>query len=257
MLKRYQEIVGVLFRLVDACVIAGVWLAAYWLRFDLQIVEVTKGFPPFRQYAGLTPLIVVLWMAVFNSMRVYKSRRMLRRTHEVQLLLKAHGIAILLFIALTYLFSEYKYSRGVMISFGFFGALFLTLFRLTLRNALRALRRKGFNLRHVIAVGEGRAVETLIARLEKFPELGMRVIGVVVQDPEKTPSVGGKPVIGSFAQLAHEVQSRKADQVLISLPRAQYDQLDPVLRSLADETVDIQIVPDIQRTVTDGSTYMV
>ena len=37
-------------------------------------------------------------------MRVYQSRRMLRRTHEAHLLLKAHGVAMLFFIALTYLF---------------------------------------------------------------------------------------------------------------------------------------------------------
>src|SRR5947207_2742207 len=103
MLKRYHHIVGSIFRLVDSGVIGGVWLISYGLRFYLPVFEVTKGFPPFRQYAALTPLIVILWMMVFSAMRVYQSRRMLRRTHEAQLLLKAHAVAMLLFISITYL----------------------------------------------------------------------------------------------------------------------------------------------------------
>src|ERR1700689_1286209 len=117
MLKRYHHIVGGVFRFVDACVIGLAWLAAYWIRFYLPLIEVTKGFPPFKKYAALCPLVIALWMTVFSSMRVYQSRRMLRRTHEAQLILKSHGVAMLFFIAITYLFSEYKYSRAVMAYF--------------------------------------------------------------------------------------------------------------------------------------------
>jgi hypothetical protein len=60
MLKRYQHIVGGVFRVVDACVIGGVWLASYWSRFYLPFLEVTKGFPKFSTYASLTPLVMVL-----------------------------------------------------------------------------------------------------------------------------------------------------------------------------------------------------
>src|SRR4051812_25701368 len=106
MLKRYHHIVGGVFRVVDACVIGSAWLISYWLRFSLPFIEVTKGFPKFKAYAALSPLVIVLWMTVFASMRVYQSRRMLRRTDEAHLILRAHGVAMLFFIALTYMFSE-------------------------------------------------------------------------------------------------------------------------------------------------------
>ena len=253
MLKRYHHIVGGIFRLVDACVIAAVWLVSYWLRFiTLPLVEVTKGFPPFAKYAALTPLIVILWMMVFSASKVYQSRRMLRRTHEAQLLLKSHGVALLFFIALTYLFSEYKYSRGVMTYFGVMGGFFLVVFRLTLRNALRAFRRKGFNLRYVLGVGEGGSLETLIARMDKFPELGLRVIGVVTHETSTATSVSGKEVIGHFDHISELVRSKEVDQVLIALGRHQYGDLDRILVGLKDETVDIQLVPDVHEYVTLG-----
>lgn len=252
MLKRYHRMVGGIFRTVDACVIAGAWLISYWLRFDVQVIEVTKGFPSFTRYAALTPLVVVLWTMVFSWQRVYQSQRMLRRTHEVHLILKGHLMALLGFIALTYLFSEYRYSRAVMLSFGIIGAAMLVFFRLLLRNSLRAMRRKGFNLRHVLAIGGGKPLETLISRMDKFPELGLRVAGVITSSEFQNSHFAGKPVLGSFDQVLKAVRQTGADQVLIALPRAHYSEMDSILRQLVDETVNIQIVPDIHEYVTLG-----
>ena len=81
-----------------------------------RIYEVTKGFPPFHTYASLSPLVMILWLTVFSSMRVYEARRMLRRTHEVHLILRAHCMAMLFFIALTYMFSDTGYNLIRIIS---------------------------------------------------------------------------------------------------------------------------------------------
>jgi len=252
MLKRYHQTVGITFRAVDACVIAGVWILSYWGRFYLPIVEVTKGFPAFSRYVALTPLIIILWQIVFSSAKLYQSQRMLRRTHEAFLVLRAHGFAMLLFISLTYLFSEYQYSRGVMVYFGFLGAVALIGLRLAVRNFLRAIRRRGRNTRNAIIIGEGAAVETLIWKLKRFPEIGILVQGVIAPPDFAAMTVQGAPVLGNFAKISEILREKKPDQILISLPRRHANELDAVLRALRDETVDIQLVPDIQDYVTLG-----
>lgn len=240
MLKRYHHIVGGLFRTVDALVIGAAWLCAYWLRFTLPLIEVTKGFPAFETYASLTPLVMALWMVVFSGMKVYQSQRMLRRTHEVHLLIRSHGVAILFFIALTYMFSDYKYSRAVMLYFGVLGGILLVGFRLTLRNLLRTLRKRGYNLRYVLLVGEGKPIEVLTQRLDKFPELGLRVVGIIQSKD------------GYLTEIARAIQEKSVDRVVIALPRNQYAELDPILESLKNETIDVQLIPDIHEYVTLG-----
>ncbi|MBS1963623.1 MAG: undecaprenyl-phosphate glucose phosphotransferase [Bdellovibrionales bacterium] len=252
MLKRYHQTVGITFRAVDACVIAGVWILSYWGRFYLPVIEVTKGFPAFAKYAALTPLIVILWQIVFSSAKLYQSQRMLRRTHEAFLVLRAHSFAMLLFISLTFLFAEYQYSRGVMLYFGCLGAVALLTLRLGVRNFLRSIRRKGYNLRHALIVGEGPAVETLIWKLKKFPEIGIAVLGVVAPPESNATEVQGAPVLGRFADLPRILGTKKPDQILIALPRRHADDLDSILNQLKDETVEIQLVPDIQDYVTLG-----
>lgn len=252
MLKRYHHSVGLVFRAADACIVGAVWLIAYWLRFNTPFIEITKGLPEFETYAALTPLVIAIWMAVFAYSRVYASRRMLRRTDEVYLILRSHGVAMLLFLALTYFFSEYKYSRIVMLFFGSLSGALLVLGRLVLRNGLREIRRRGHNLRKVLCIGEGGALETLIQRLKKFPELGLQVAGIVTCEGSKLQTLAGRPVLGHLDQLEGFIKNLEIDQVLIALPHTQYGELERILKLLKDETVDIQLVPDIHEFITLG-----
>jgi FlaA1/EpsC-like NDP-sugar epimerase len=158
MLKRYQASTGPLMRLLDATVISACWIAAYYIRFYMPFVEVTKGFPSFQTYLDLTPIIAILWAALFQFFEVYSSSKLLRRTAEAQLVLKAHFLTLLIFIALTYFLSEYRYSRVVLISFGVLSAVALILIRIIFRSTLRRARRIGFRTRRVLLVGEGKSL---------------------------------------------------------------------------------------------------
>jgi Undecaprenyl-phosphate glucose phosphotransferase len=253
MLKRYQHTVGGMLRVMDACVMAGAWLAAYWARFFLPgFFPVTKGLPPFTTYASLAPLVAVLWLVVFTMMGVYESRRMLGIGHQLARLLKAHGVALLLFVAVTYLFEEYKFSRLVMLYFAGLGTLTTVLFRVLVRSCLHTLRARGYNLRYVLAVGEGEALEGLLERTEAFPELGLRIEGIVTQHGAASATLRGTPVVGKFEELPELIQRHGVDEVIIALPPSQQQEMHRLLDLLHDETVDVRLVPDVQRHATLG-----
>ena len=252
MLKRYQNLISGIFGMVDALIIVAAWLMSYWFRFSFPIIPVTKGFPPFATYASLTPLVAVLWLTVFTSQRVYQFSRLVGSGREILLVLQAHGFALLLFVVLTYLFKEYKYSRLVILYFGALSAVALVLGRLTVRRVFRALRRRGFNLRQVLVVGEGPPVERLIARFEAFPELGLRVCGVVTQEGSPTELVLGKQVLGHFGELNEIIARNKVDEVLIALSWSQEREVPRLLELLKDETLDVRLVPDVHAYVTLG-----
>jgi Undecaprenyl-phosphate glucose phosphotransferase len=252
MLKRYQNLLGGVLGLLDASIIVAAWLASYWLRFSYPIIPVTKGFPAFSAYAALTPFVALLWLAVFASLRVYQFSRSFTALNETRALLKAHGLALLLFVTLTYLFEAYKYSRLVTLYFGVLAPIGLVLARMLVRSVFRALRLRGFNQRHIVIAGEGEAVERLVDRIDAFPELGLRVRGVVTHEQSPSVGVAGKPVLGHFAQIAEVIARVKAEEVLIALPWSQQDEVSRLLDLLKDETVDVRLVPDVHAYVTLG-----
>jgi Undecaprenyl-phosphate glucose phosphotransferase len=250
MLQYYQRKFGYVLPLMDATVMVAAWLTSYWVRFTLAPIPVTKGFPSFASYASLSPLVAVLWLSIFAWMRVYEATRMLGRLSEIRLILKAHGVALLGFIALTYMFEEYKYSRIVMLNFAVLGGVALSIGRIAVRGALGSLRARGFNLRHVLAVGEGPAMESLLERLDSFPELGLRVQGIVARQQSGLRAIGGKPVLGHFGEITEVVARTKVDEVLIALPSSQNEDLNQLLSLLADEMLEIRVIPDVLRYVT-------
>jgi Undecaprenyl-phosphate glucose phosphotransferase len=251
-LKHHPLSLGIVLPLMDAGVMVLAWLLAYWVRFNLAIapIPVTRGFPEFSTYASLAPLVAVLWMSSFALMRLYESGHLRERSSELHLVLRAHGGALLCFIALTYLFEEYKYSRVVMVYFAALGGVGIVAFRLAVRKAAHHLRAQGFHLRHVLALGEGPSLECFIHKMEAFPELGLRLRGVVTPDGSDVGSVAGHPVIGHFAQLPELLRAGGVDEVLIALPASRNRELEQLLDSLGDETLDVRIVPDVLRHVT-------
>src|SRR6185369_3698672 len=256
MLKRHRHIIEHLFRAMDGVVIVVSWLASYAVRFYVAPIApslaVTKGLPPFAKYAALAPLLAVLWMGVGTWMRVYESTRLMGRFREIQVLLKAHLVALLAFMAITYLFEEYHYSRLVIIYFAVMSGIAMAALRIALRAALRSLRTHGFNLRHVLVIGEGIVMDRLIDRLDNYPELGFRVRGVVTSEPAGSSVIRGKKVLGGFEDILDVIRANNVDEVLIALPPSQGQRLDRVLDLLKDETLDVGIVPDVQQYVTLG-----
>ena len=252
MLRHYQLTMGVAARLSDAVIIALVWLSSFALRFEVPFVEVTKGFPAFSTYAALTPLIVILWALVLDTQGVYKVHKLSASQSEVVSLVRAHCLALLSFIALTYVFSEYRYSRGVVLYFGGLGAFALVAGRIFVRVFFRLLRRRGLRARGVLVVGDGESAKLVIRKVTQNPELGLELRGVLVPPGSTATEVGQLPVLGTFDEIGAVLTRASVNHVLIALPRQQWAALDPILDKIQDETIGIQVVPDVHEYVTIG-----
>jgi Undecaprenyl-phosphate glucose phosphotransferase len=257
MLRRYQQTVGHTFRVVDVVLVVSAWLASYWARFLNPIpvpsfLRVTKGFPSFSTYAELSPLVAILWAASLGMLGVYGARPLLGRMRERRLLFKAHAAALLMFIALTYFFDDYRYSRLVMLYFAVLALGGMLGVRFVVRALLRSCYARGLPPRKVLAIGEGDALEGMIQGLGRYPELGLRVIGVVTHEASNADAVCGKPILGRFGDVTEVIRHNAVDEVVIALPPSQSQELDRLLELLKDETLDIRLVPDMHRYVTLG-----
>jgi Undecaprenyl-phosphate glucose phosphotransferase len=168
------------------------------------------------------------------------------------LVLQAHIVAFLCFVAITYFFEDYRYSRIVVFYFSALGAFASMSFRFVVRSGLRAVRRRGHNLRHVLAVGEGPSLEALMERIAKYPEVGLRVTGVLTQRPSSATEVGGRPVLGHYEDVERILASTQVDEVLISAPSSQSEAVDRMLDTLKDYPLAVRLVPDVRRIATLG-----
>lgn len=257
MVKRYQHTYGRALRVADACIVVGAWLASYWVRFDFPYnlpsrFGTPKALPDFATYAALSPLIAVLWASLVTWTGVYRAGRVFGRRSEAVLVLKGHLAALAALVSLTYFFKPYAYSRLVLLYFSTLGGLGMVFAHVALRTGLRYLRKRGVNLRRVLAVGEGIGLTSVIKRFDWYPELGFRIQGVVTHQDSTATEIAEKPVVGHYAAITDVIHKMEPDEVWIALPASQTDEVDRLLDLLKDEPIEIRLVPEIDRYATLG-----
>jgi Undecaprenyl-phosphate glucose phosphotransferase len=251
MSTRYRAMVNILFRATDSLMVGLAWMGSYWAR-SVSPKFGHKELPGLSTYASVLPLILLLWAAVFTFHGVYQSGRMRGRRGEVFLLWRAHASALLIFVMLAFLFEEYNYSRLVIVYFAAFGALALAAFRVTLRTVVRALRRRGLDVHRVVVVGAGESVGTLVEHFALFPELGMKLVGLVTRDGEPAVWDARMPVLGRFPDLAQVVEQERPHEVFIALTAREQAELGGLLSQLRDATANVVVVPHVQAHVALG-----
>lgn len=249
--ERHQMYVG-LFVLADCVALGVAWLASYQLRFAVEIVPVTKGVPPLANYIILLPVIFVVWGVAFRSAGLYLPMRSSRRSHEKRLVLRASSMAMLVFTAVSFLGFEkaYSLSRMTLVLFWVFGTGTVMLSRSLLREVLRAARRQGRNLRHVLIVGDGELARSVNARLLAHPEFGLKVRGFLAEDTARVGAfIGTTPILATWNNVLDIVEEGGVDQVIFALPFEAMPQLEGLVHPLENTPVDVKVIPDIERFV--------
>ncbi|MEW6271084.1 MAG: undecaprenyl-phosphate glucose phosphotransferase [Thermodesulfobacteriota bacterium] len=252
MLKERRQLFVGLFVMADLTVLAAAWALAYALRFVVPVIPVTKGTPPFSNYLTLLPVIFAIWGVVFRASGLYDPMRAREESSERRTVLRACSLAMLIFTAVSFLGFEkaYSLSRLMLLYFYVLGTAAIIIERATLREILREARRRGFNLRHVLVVGDGELAQAVADRMTRHPELGLKVRGFLTDDPARVGTyIGAVPVCGLWDAVSDVVGKGGVDQVVLALPFEALPRLGGLVARLDSAAVDIKVVPDVERFV--------
>ena len=187
MVKKQSRVWTGLYVIADLLSTFAALALAYFVRFETDLVTVTKGVNPFTQYLLLLPLILFFWPVLFYLHGLYSLKRLRSRTDELFSLVwaVAMGTAAMLFVALYarvyYLYGEdsgqYEYSQVVLGLFVVFDIVLLTLARTVIRREREERWRRGIGLRNILIAGAGQLGRTVADRFIDHQELGFRVVG--------------------------------------------------------------------------------
>jgi len=250
MLKRHSDFFKNLLFLSDLLLISACWVAAYFIRFSIPILPVTKGIPPFEPYLWLLVPIILVWGICFSSLNLYRPRRMGSHLAEFIDIAKANTLCILILVALTFFLKTFEFSRLVILYFWLLNLVVLGFSRMVFREILRLLRRLGYNQRHVVVIGAGALGQRVVDMLQSHPELGMKVRGYLSRKASKVGQVlQGVPVIGTFQQ-ADDVLKHQVDVVFLCLPPDIENEAERLMHILSSTTAEVKIIPSIYEFIT-------
>jgi Undecaprenyl-phosphate glucose phosphotransferase len=236
--------------LFDGILIAVSWLVAYWLRFYALGIAAPLGVPSISLYLWFGAVLTPVALMVLRSLRLYRSARTVRLSHELFALIQG-VVAVTALAGLGSFLSRGELSRTVLLLFAAVASLLLCGTHAAGRVALRALRRNRRNLRHVLIVGTGELAADLERKMTSVPDYGFAVEGMVAADAaEIGQTVGSTRVIGSVADLPGLVERTGAEIVYLALNRSEFEIELDALERLNDSTAAVRLVPDLARTFT-------
>ena len=158
-----------------------------------------------------------LCLAVLPLTGLYRPQRGMSLTVEMGALFQAW--LILAGFGVAFLFATKtgaEYSRVWSALWVVLGVTGHVLMRIVLRLSLRALRRRGYNLRHIAIVGAGSFGNQVATQVRGSTWTGFAVSGVY--DDEPAPGAGGEsfavdPLRRTMAQLKADLDAGELDQV--------------------------------------------
>ena len=257
--ERHRKTAG-LYLFTDLAATLAAFLAAWLLRFELEVIPVTKNVPDFGPYLRLVPFVLVLWPMVFYFHGLYQSRRGRSRVDEVLTILLAVFLAtVLLSVVIAWYrppaapgSAEYfTYSRAFLALFALVDLVFVASTRIAVREGLRRVRSSGHNLQRILVVGAGLLGREITTKILAHREMGFEVVGFLDDDPGKAGTlVCGVPVLGALRQAEEVLAAQRIDQVFITLPLEAHKKVLGLLDLMARECVEIKLVPDILQYAT-------
>ncbi len=238
---------------VDLSAVAGAWILAYWLRFHTGL-DYPKGLPGIGLYLRLIPFICVIWLFVFSAAGFYR-RSMLRRSAVLEAvdIIQSCILASLAFIAFTYFYSEYRYSRITLFFFAVIHPIGIITGRSIVRKALR-FRMRQQPARGTLIVGSGYALAHALGLAKTSDFMITKVIGVVlvgdreqVEEGRKFCDKYGIKTYQEPEDWAGFLSDKLVQSVMISVPNAAYGFLEKHIYEISNQVPDVKVIPDLLR----------
>ena len=249
---------------IDLTVLAAAFVLAFLMRFDWR--------PP-TDYLGrlalTTPYIVVGEYCVLWLFGVTKFSWRYIGLRELGVILAAvlSGSVVILWsrVALGALQVEYTYLRHGVIPLGVIAGNFVLSFlgvtgvrvlrRLVGERAesrLRADTPAARSAASTMLVGAGRGGVLMSRELANRPDLGLRPVGFLDDDPHKLGQViDGVPVLGTTEQLPELCRRHQAQQVLITMSSAPGSEIRRIAGLAEKVGVPVKIIPGLYE-IADG-----
>ncbi|MEK7485313.1 MAG: undecaprenyl-phosphate glucose phosphotransferase [Planctomycetota bacterium] len=245
MLKKHSQLFVFLLMLCDTLITFFAWIGAYFLRKTGWLVPMTSDLPDLLVYLKLWPIVLVTTLITFFVFGLYHPKRDRYLLEEFFQIFCYNLIVLLILSTFLLYYARDYYSRLVLLVFLGFNILGTFGVRISIRYPLRYLRKKGFNLRTAIIVGSGRIGQKTVETIQKNSWTGIRILGYFDPREKRTGRIfAGLPVLGTLSQLPSFLEKQTVDQAYIALPLNQNREIEEILDLLAEETLDVRIVPD-------------
>jgi exopolysaccharide biosynthesis polyprenyl glycosylphosphotransferase len=246
--KRHRTLASV-YLVNDAVASNLAMLCAWFLRFDVELIPVTKGQQDFTAYAMLLPLITIAFPLAFAVQGLYRIRPARGKAEEwVSVAIGCVVATIILSGVLLWVRPAQShivpYSRATLALFLGCAIFLVALGRTIVRAVVMRRHRAGRDLDRVLIAGNGELARAVYERMRAMREqLGFVVVGYLRNGDNG--EIAGIPCLGTIAEAEPVLRKHAIDHVFVALPHASSPAMMELLDRLMRNVASIHVVPDL------------
>lgn len=239
-----NDIRALLAVLHDLVAVAGAWLIAFWLRFNLDIPEAYSE----QAWASVT-WVVPLYGAIFYAAGLYRGIWRYASLPDLQRIIFAVGGAALAVPAMLFML-QLAVPRSVLVM----SPVFLVVIMGGSRLAYRGWKERRLGLapavgrEPVVVLGAAEAAASLVKDLARSPQ--WQVIGIFDNDRAlHRRQIHGVMVCGAISDLPAAQLKLKAQRAIIAMPEADHGARRKAVEAARDAGLQVMTVPSFDDLV--------
>jgi Undecaprenyl-phosphate glucose phosphotransferase len=247
MIEKKHRTLSSIYLINDALASNLAMLCAWFLRFSVKIIPVTKGQQEVETYLQLLPIVTIVFPLAFAVQGLYRIRPTRSKTEEWLSVAIGSIVATVVFSGVLLWVRpgnpDILYSRATLLIFLMCSIVFVIAGRAIVRAVVERGHREGKRLDRVLIAGSGELARAVVERVDGHRELGFRVVGYLRNGEES--KLGTLECLGTIDQAEQVIAEHKIDHVFVALPHASSEAMMALLDRLVRSVVAIHVVPDL------------
>jgi Undecaprenyl-phosphate glucose phosphotransferase len=247
MIEKKQKALASIYLVNDAVAANVAMVVAWFLRFSVEVIPLTKGTQALSKYALLLPIVTVVFPLAFAVQGLYRIRPTRSKAEEWLAVAIGSVVAtvvlsgVILWIRPSH--SEVYYSRATLGIFMVCTIAFAIAGRTLVRFVVERRYRAGRSLDRVLIAGSGELARAVVERIAGHAELGFRIVGYLQNGEDSL--LGPLPCLGRVEDAERVVREHEIDHVFVALPHASSEAMMTLLDRLVKNLVAVHFVPDL------------
>lgn len=248
MIEKKHRALASIYLINDAVASNLAMLCAFFLRFQLQIIPLTKGQQDVAMYVMLLPIVTIVFPLAFAVQGLYRIRPTRSKTEEWLSVAMGSVVATVVLSGVLLWVRpgspDALYSRATLGIFMVCAMLFTILGRASVRAVVEQRHRAGKDLDRVLIAGSGDLARAVVDRVNAHrDQLGFRIAGYLRNGEDS--KLDPLPCLGTLDEAERVVREHGIDHVFVALPHASSEAMTALLDRLVRVCLSIHVVPDL------------
>jgi len=251
MIKRWQRVLNQINRAIDFIIVGVSYYAAN--AFWLLAVRHEPNHPALHPNSLFWFAFVLATVSVFGYQvaKLYDSVRGKSFNFDIRWVLFVNAVTVLGGGALFYLLRLTDFSRASLVFFYLLMSALVLTKRILVRIVLQRYRSKGYNLKHVVLVGNGALAKKYASTVQNAPQLGYVIDGYIGNEC----NIEGLPCLGAWESHGSELlASSDIDEVVVALELEQAMLLPQIISATEKYGTKVSIIPHYNDYIPSSTT---